>query len=78
MALLRGAVGRGVGLGAWHAAGILAGGLTIVLSFTLDYRNIMAGGLPRPFHWGVFVLGMAIGMGSYVQAAMRDKDRELM
>jgi len=41
----------------------------IVLSFTLDYRNILAGGMPHPFHWGVFGLGLGIGAVSYRQAA---------
>ena len=48
---------------------VLLGGLVIVLSFTLDYRNIMAGGMPHPFHWGVFGLGMGIGVVSYGRAA---------
>lgn len=62
-------------LGLSHAAGILAGGLVIILSFTLDYRNIMAAGMPRPFHWSVFALGMAIGLGSYGHAATRAPTR---
>jgi hypothetical protein len=38
------------------------------LSFTLDYQGIMAAGLPHPFHWGVFALGMTIGAASYATA----------
>ncbi len=53
-----------------HAAGILLGGFAIILSFTLDYRNIMAGGLPHEFHWSVFAFGMAIGVGSCAHAAL--------
>lgn len=60
---------RDIRLRGWHAGGILLGGLVIILSFTLDCRNIMAGGLPQPFHWGVFALGMAIGIGSYGHGA---------
>jgi hypothetical protein len=56
---------------AWNTVGVLLGALVIVLSFTLDYRNIMAGGMPHPFHWGVFGLGMGIGAASYVRVPWR-------
>jgi hypothetical protein len=63
--LWREAASRPLQIGLWNAVGVLLGGLVIVLSFTLDYRNIMAGGMPHPFHWGVFGLGMGIGAASY-------------
>lgn len=69
--LLREAAGKPLQVGPWNAAGVLAGALVIIFSFTLDYRNIMAGGMPRPFHWEIFGLGMAIGAVSYRQAARR-------
>jgi len=59
--LWREAAGRPMQIRVWNAAGVLLGAMVIVLSFTLDYRNIMNGGMPNPFHWGVFGLGMAIG-----------------
>lgn len=62
--------GRPLRVTRWHLAGTLLGALVIIVSFTLDYRNIMAGGAPRPFHWGVFALGMAIGTVSYVSAGL--------
>jgi hypothetical protein len=37
----------------------VAGGLLVVLSFTLDASRIMAGGLPGWFPWPIFVAGMA-------------------
>jgi hypothetical protein len=58
------AMGRRQHLGAWNVAGIIAGALVIILSFTLDYPNISAGGSPNPFHWGVFGSGLAIAAGS--------------
>ncbi len=67
--LWREAASRPLQIGLWNAVGVLLGGLVIVLSFTLDYRNIMAGGMPHPFHWGVFGLGMGIGVVSYARAA---------
>jgi len=59
--LMREAAGRSLRMGRRNVLGVLLGALVIVLSFTLDYRNIMAGGMPHPFHWGVFGLGMGIG-----------------
>ena len=66
--LWREAASRPLQIGLWNAVGVLLGGLVIVLSFTLDYRNIMAGGMPHPFHWGVFGLGMGLGVVSYARA----------
>lgn len=68
--LRRESSGRPLRVTRWHLAGTLLGALVIIVSFTLDYRNIMAGGAPRPFHWGVFALGMAIGTVSYVSAGL--------
>lgn len=66
--LWREAAGRPLRIGPRNAAGVLLGALAIVLSFTLDYRTIMAGGMPHPFHWGVFGVGMGIGAVSYQRA----------
>lgn len=72
--LWREAAGTPLRITPWHTAGVLLGAFVIIVSFTLDYRNIMAGGSPRPFHWGVFTLGMIIGMASYGSAgALRRK-----
>jgi hypothetical protein len=67
--LSREAAGRPLRIGARHIFGVVLGALVIILSFTLDYRNITAGGVPHPFHWGVFALGLAIGAASYADAA---------
>lgn len=67
--LWREAAGRPFRIGFWNVAGVLLGALVIVLSFTLDYGNIMAGGTPHAFRWGVFGLGMAISALSYRRMA---------
>jgi len=67
--LWREQVRRPLRIGFWNFAGVLSGALVIILSFTLDYRNILAGGMPQPFHWGVFALGMGIGIVSYARTA---------
>ncbi|MGD1072484.1 MAG: hypothetical protein ABSB15_20355 [Bryobacteraceae bacterium] len=66
--LWREAAGKPLRVGVWNTAGVLLGAFVIALSFTMDYRNILAGGMPQPFHWGVFGLGMGIGAVSYGRA----------
>lgn len=76
-----------VGIGIWHLsreagaqpvripalqwAGILLGALILIVSFTLDHRNILAGGMPQRFAWGLFGVGLGLGIGSYIGAARR-------
>jgi len=66
--------GEPVRVGALQWGGIVLGALILIVSFTLDYRNTLAGGMPHPFAWGVFSLGLATGIGSYVSAAVRRRD----
>jgi hypothetical protein len=58
-----------IDIAAGHWTGIVLGGAVIVTSFAMDYRNLMEGGMPHPFHWGVFSAGLLIGIGSYASAA---------
>jgi hypothetical protein len=60
-----------VHISAIHWAGILAGAAVIVASFAEDYRNIMSGAMPHRFDWGLFALGMAMGIASYGWAVSR-------
>jgi uncharacterized membrane protein YidH (DUF202 family) len=62
---------RPVELRKWHWIGITLGAVVIIVSFTLDYSNIMRGGMPRPFHWSVFLLGNALGVFSYAAATRK-------
>src|SRR5437868_1163250 len=59
--LAREAVGRPVNLALGHWATILSGGAMVVLAFCWDFRNILSGGLPNPFQWPLFTLGLALG-----------------
>ena len=63
--LRREAIGERMQLSILQWVGIVLGATVIVTSFTLDHRNIMAGGIPRPFNWAIFGWGMAIGVLSY-------------
>ena len=60
--------GKPVRLRPLHWLGILAGGVIIVLAFTWDWRSIMAGGMPNPFNWPLFMLGEAIGLTVFLHA----------
>lgn len=69
--LRREARGEPLRIGAAHWAGMIAGAAVIVVSFAIDYRDIMAGGVPRHFPWSVFALGMTMSTASYVWAVRR-------
>ena len=69
--LRRAARAEPVRIGPAHWTGILAGAAIMVLAFALDYRNVMTAGLPRPFRWSIFGLGLLLGIGSYTGAARR-------
>jgi hypothetical protein len=67
--LWREAAQKPVHLGRWNWTGMAVGAATIIVSFTLDSRNVAGGGMPRPFHWPLFGAGMIIGILSYIGAA---------
>lgn len=54
-----------------HKAGILAGAFVIIVAFVWDFRNTMAGGLPNPFNWPLFLTGEIIGLGAFAAAMGR-------
>jgi hypothetical protein len=47
-----------------HWAAGLAGGVIVVLSYTLDTSTVLAGGTPGPYAWPVFVVGMGLALGA--------------
>ena len=73
--LRRDAAARPVHLGGGHWAGILGGAVVIVVAFAIDYRNIMAGAMPHPFHWTLFAIGLGGGLFPYARAARRGSAR---
>jgi len=71
------AQGQPIRISAAHWSGIMAGAVIIVISFAMDYRHIMGGGLPHSFNWWVFTTGLGVGSLSYVSAARgRARQRE--
>jgi len=59
---------RPVHLTPWHWSGIGCGAGAILLSFLWDSANVLAGGFPHPFFWGLFAAGEAVGFGSFLIA----------
>ena len=55
---------------------MIAGGLVVILSFVWDYRNTMAGGLPNPFNWPLFLAGELIALTAFLLAAKRQASPE--
>lgn len=50
---------------------ITTGGLIVIVSFCWDYRNIMEGGLPGPFNWPLFLLGLTLSSAAFACALYR-------
>jgi hypothetical protein len=59
-----------VPIGRLQWTGIFLGAAVVIVSFTLDYRNLLGGGVPNPFAWRIFGAGMAIGLLSYAHAVV--------
>jgi hypothetical protein len=51
-----------------HWAAGLAGGAIVILSYTLAAPAVLGGGMPGPYAWPVFLLGMALAVGAAVHA----------
>jgi len=59
---------------AW--AGMIAGGIGVILSFVWDYRNTMTGGLPNPFNWPLFLASEALAVAGFIYAVKTRGYRE--
>jgi hypothetical protein len=62
---------RPVDIRASQWLGLVAGGALIVLSFTWDFRHVLAGNLPRPFAWWLFLAGELVSLGTFLNAFFR-------
>lgn len=49
----------------------LAGGSLVLLSFTLDFRVVLAGGHPPPFRWWLFGAGLGAGVAALLAGTLR-------
>lgn len=55
----------------WHWAAGLAGGLLVILSFTLDAGRVLGGGLPGWYPWPVFAAGMLLALAAAFDVLVR-------
>jgi hypothetical protein len=54
---------------AWPPA--IAGGLLVLLSFMIDSRVVLRGGMPPPFRWWLFGTGVGLGLAALLFGARR-------
>ena len=67
--------GRRLVVGRRHWAVAIAGGLLIVLSYTIDAARLMDGGLPGTYPWPLFAAGMVLALaaaGDVLRRTRRD------
>lgn len=55
--------------GDWAAVGL--GGMVLVVAFCWDWRNVAAGGMPGPFRWDLYGVGLALGLAGFARGALR-------
>ena len=58
--------GQAIPLRVVHWLGAFAGAVFILAAFTWDYRNVMAGGMPKPFHWSLFATGEVLWVVAFL------------
>jgi hypothetical protein len=66
--LWREARGRPVRFAWVHRVLIIVGAGILVVAFCWDWRNTSAGGLPNPFNWPLFLVGLAAGAAGFAHA----------
>lgn len=54
-----------------HWAAGLAGGLLVIVSYTLDSDRLFSGGLPGPYPWPLFAIGMMLAVAAALDALRR-------
>jgi hypothetical protein len=66
-----------VRLTAWRWSLLVLGGAIIVAAFIWDFRNTANGGMPNPFNWVLFAVGLVLGIGSFLSSAGRGPTRNV-
>ena len=66
--------GRRLHMARWHWAAGIGGGILVVLSYTLDAGRLIDGGLPGPYPWPIFAIGMLLAVWAGLDA-LRSADR---
>ena len=63
--------GRRLAMARWHWVAGFAGGLLVILSYTLDAGNLINGALPGPYAWPLLALGMLLALVAAADALRR-------
>jgi hypothetical protein len=50
----------------WQWALAVAGGLLVIVSFTMDFRRVIASGEHGDFNWLLFAAGLAMGWAAFI------------
>jgi hypothetical protein len=66
--LWRDSCGRPIEFRGVNWALIFGGGLTVIVAFCWDWRQMSAGNAPHTFNWPLFALGEVIGLAGFVHA----------
>jgi len=56
--------GRRLAIAPWHVAAGLGGGLLVILSYTLDTGRLIEGGMPGPYPWPIFAVGILAALAA--------------
>jgi hypothetical protein len=56
--------GRRLAVARWHLGAGLGGGLLVILSYTLDAPGLIGGGVPGPYPWPIFAVGMVVALAA--------------
>lgn len=65
--------GRPIHISVMQWSLMLLGALIILGAFVRDYRQVLGGGSLTEFHWGLFSVGLAIGMLAFAMAVRRSQ-----
>jgi hypothetical protein len=63
--------GRPIEATSAHWTGLIGGAVVIILSFTWNYRALLAGVPPDHFNWFLFSAGLLAGMGTFAHAWLK-------
>jgi hypothetical protein len=56
---------------------ISGGGAIVIVSFCWDYTNTMDGGVPNPFLWPVFGVGLLLSFATFVSILLRNRKKPI-
>jgi hypothetical protein len=52
---------------------LFAAALILVVAFCIDAPHVSSGGLPHPFRWDLYALGLALGLAAFLRAVANSR-----